>query len=373
MANVVNVGGLKVAGILYRVVRDEIAPGTGVDADAFWHSLEKIVQALGPKNRQLLDKRRHLEDQIAGWCLARRGQPLKMDEYQSFLSQIGYQISEGPDFEVSTANVDREIAEVSGPKLVVRLDNARYPLNAAHARWGSLYDALYGTNVIPADKGAEKGTTYNPVRGARVIAQTEAFLDEAVGLEQGKFAEVRRFSLQDKGGARQLVATLNDGRTVGLADPRKFAGFIEQGGELTAALLKNNELHIEIQIDRAHPIGKAHPAGVKDVLLEAAITTIEDCEDSVAAVDASDKALIYCNWNGIMKGALETTFERNGRQITRRLNPDRSFTAPDGKSFMLPGRSLLLVRNVGIDLYNDAVTAGAGEEVTEGFVDDMVM
>jgi len=372
MADVVNVGGLQVAGILYRVVQDEIAPGTGVDADAFWHSLAKIVQDLGPKNRRLLDKRKHLEEQIAGWCLVRRGQPLAMAEYQSFLTQIGYQIGEGPDFEVSTANVDREIAVVSGPQLVVPLDNARYALNAANARWGSLYDALYGTNVIPEDEGAEKGTTYNPVRGARVIAQTEAFLDEAVGLEQGKFADVRRFSVQDKGGARQLVAMLSDGRAVGLADPRKFAGFTEQGSELTAVLLKNNELHIEIQIDRAHTIGKAHPAGVKDVLLEAAITTIEDCEDSVAAVDAADKALVYSNWNGIMKGALEATFERNGRRITRRLSPDRSFTAPDGKSLTLPGRSLLLVRNVGIHMYTDAVTTSNGEEIPEGFLDVMV-
>jgi malate synthase len=205
-----------------------------------------------------------------------------------------------------------------------------------------------------------------------VIAHTEAFLDEAVGLERGKFSDVRRFWLQDIDGARRLVATLSDGGTTGLADPRKFAGFTEQGGELMAVLLKNNELHIEIQIDRAHPIGKAHPAGVKDVLLEAAITTIEDCEDSVAAVDASDKALVYRNWNGIMKGALEATFERNGREITRRLNPDRNFTAADRKPVTLPGRSLLLVRNVGIHMYTDAVTTGNGEEIPEGFLDAMI-
>ena len=338
MADVVNIGGLKVAGILYRLVRDEIAPGTGVDADAFWHSLDRIVQVLAPKNRQLLEQRKSLEKQIAAWCVARRGQPLKMDEYKSFLAQIGYQIAEGADFHVSTANVDREIAVVSGPQLVVPLDNARYALNAANARWGSLYDALYGTNVIPEDSGAEKGKAYNPVRGSKVIAQTEAFLDEAVGLARGKFSDVRQFSLEDKDGTKQLVATLSDGGVVGLAAPGKFVGFTEQGSELTAFVLKNNELHIEVQIDRNHPIGKAHAAGVKDVLLEAAITTIEDCEDSVAAVDATDKARIYGNWNGIMKGMLEATFERNGRQITRRLNPDRSFTAPRWEACYAPGQ-----------------------------------
>ncbi len=372
MADVVSVGRLNVAGILYRLVRDEIAPGTGVDADGFWHSLDMIVQDLGPKNRQLLEKRKSLETQIAAWCVSRRGQPLKIDECKSFLTGIGYQISEGPDFQVSTAPVDREIAVVSGPQLVVPLDNARYALNAANARWGSLYDALYGTNVIPEDKGAEKGTAYNPVRGSRVIARTEAFLDEAVGLERGKFSDVRRFSLQDIDGAKQLIATLSDGRAVGLADPRKFAGFTAQGGELTALLLKNNELHIEIQVDRIHPIGKAHPAGVKDVLLEAAITTIEDCEDSVAAVDASDKARVYSNWNGIMKGTLEAAFERNGRRMTRRLNPDRTFTAPNGKPITLSGRSLLLVRNVGIHMYTDAVTTVDGQEIPEGFLDAMI-
>jgi malate synthase len=372
MANRISVGGLKVDEVLYRLVRNEIAPGTGVDADAFWASLGKIVKELGPKNRRLLEERKSLEKQIDAWCLSHRGQPIDTDEYKTFLKDIRYLIPEGKELQVSTANVDREIAAVSGPQLVVPLDNARYALNAANARWGSLYDALYGTNVIPEDGGAEKTAGYNPARGAKVIAATEAFLDETVGLERGKFSDVRRFSLKDKDGGKDLVAILSDGSEVCLADRGKFAGFNTRGSELTSILLRNNNLHIEIQIDREHAIGKAHPAGVKDVCLEAAVTTIQDCEDSVAAVDASDKATIYRNWTGIMKGTLEAKFERYGRPVTRRLNPDKIFTAPGGENLTLPGRSLLLVRNVGIHMYTDAVTTADDEEIPEGFLDCMV-
>jgi malate synthase len=288
------------------------------------------------------------------------------------LTEIGYLVSEAGDFEAATANVDREIAEVSGPQLVVPLDNARYALNAANARWGSLYDAFYGTDVIPEDDRAEKGESYNPVRGAKVIARTEAFLDDAVGLQQGKFSEVTQFSIRTRDGKRRLVAKLKSGAETDLADPRKFAGYAEKEGELSAILLKNNGLHIEIQIDRHHSIGKLHPAGVKDVIIEAAITTIQDCEDSVAAVDGADKTKVYRNWNGIMKGVLQAAFEKNGREVTRCLNPDKSFVAPDGEVLTLPGRSLLLVRNVGIHMYTDAVTTASGEEIPEGFLDAMV-
>ncbi|MFQ5904701.1 MAG: malate synthase G, partial [Candidatus Binatia bacterium] len=332
MANTVKVGGLKVNETLYRLVRDEITPGTGVDPSVFWTSLGEIVRDLAPKNRALLEKRDELQKKIDSWHLARKGKPVDRDEYRKFLTEIGYLDPEGEDFKVTTANVDPEIAEVSGPQLVVPLDNARYALNAANARWGSLYDALYGTDVISEEGGAEKGETYNPERGARVIAQTEAFLDEVAGLERGKYADVTQFSLKDAGGRKQLVSALKDGSEVGLADPNKFAGFNEKGSELSSMLLKNNGLHIEIQIDRGHPIGKAHPAGVKDVLLEAAMTTIEDCEDAVAAVDAADKTKVYSSWNGIMKGTLEATFEKNSRRMTRRLNPDKTFTTPDGKT-----------------------------------------
>jgi len=372
MANRVEVGGLKVHEALYRLVQNEIAPGTGVEADAFWASLGKIVKDLGPRNRELLEKRNSLQKQIDGWCLARRGQPIDRDEYKAFLTEVGYLVAEGKDFQVSTADVDDEIARISGPQLVVPLDNPRYALNAANARWGSLYDALYGTDVIPEQDGAEKGESYNPRRGAKVIAQAEAFLDQVIGLDRGKFSDVTRFFLKESHGKRQLVATLRDGGDIGLADPEKFAGFNAKGSELSGIWLKNNGLHIEIRIDRSHPIGKAHPAGVKDVVLEAATTTIQDCEDAVAAVDAADKTRVYTSWNGIMKGTLEATFEKNGKPMTRRLNPDRVFTSPDGKTVTLPGRSLMLVRNVGIHMYTDAVTTADGQEIPEGFLDAMV-
>ena len=372
MANRVEVGGLKVHEALYRLVQNEIAPGTGVEADAFWASLGKIVKDLGPRNRKLLEKRNSLQNQIDAWYLARKGQPIDRNEYKAFLTEVGYLVAEGKDFQVSTADVDDEIARISGPQLVVPLDNPRYALNAANARWGSLYDALYGTDVIPEQDGAEKGESYNPRRGAKVIAQAEAFLDQVIGLDRGKFSDVTRFFLKESHGKRQLVATLRDGGDVGLADPEKFAGFNAKGSELSGIWLKNNGLHIEIRIDRSHPIGKAHPAGVKDVVLEAATTTIQDCEDAVAAVDAADKTRVYTSWNGIMKGTLEATFEKNGKPMTRRLNPDRVFTSPDGKTVTLPGRSLMLVRNVGIHMYTDAVTTADGQEIPEGFLDAMV-
>ncbi|MBM2804796.1 MAG: malate synthase [Deltaproteobacteria bacterium] len=368
----VEIGGLRIDQELYALVRDEIAPGTGVDGDGFWASLARIVHDLGPKNRALLDKRDVLQREIDFWCLSHRGKPLDVVAYQTFLKTIGYLVPEGEHFQAATANVDREIAKVSGPQLVVPLDNARYALNAANARWGSLYDALYGTDVIPEDDRAEKGETYNPVRGARVIARTEDFLDDAVGLAAGKFSDVARFSLGDVNGAMQLVATLKDGREAGLADRQKFAGYALKEGELASILFKNHELHIEIQIDRNHPIGKLHPAGVKDVIVESALTTIQDCEDSVAAVDGADKVRIYRNWNGIMRGTLAASFEKGGREITRKLNADRVFTAPNGQSLTLPGRSLMLVRNVGIHMYTDAVTTVGGEEIPEGFLDAMV-
>ncbi len=372
MASSVEIGGLRVDPELYGLVRDEIAPGTGIRPEAFWRAFGKIVTDLGPKNRWLLDKRNALQKRIDEWCLARRGHTIKLEEYKEFLSKIGYRVPEGGKFKVTTANVDPEITQIAGAQLVVPLDNARYALNAANARWGSLYDALYGTNVIPEEDGAEKGESYNPRRGAKVIAYTEDFLDKAAGLKRGSFSAVARFFLRRVGGKKQLAATLKDGSTVGLADPRKLLGYQESDGELSAILLSNNGSRIEIQIDRNHPIGKAHPAGVKDVMLEAAITTIEDCEDAVAAVDAADKVTVYRHWCGIMKGTLEATFDKNGRPLTRRLNPDKTFVTPAGGKLTLPGRSLLLVRNVGIHMYTDAVTTADGREIPEGFLDAMV-
>ena len=372
MAKTIEMSGLRIDEKLYDLVRDEIAPGTGVDADEFWQSLAAIVRDLGPKNRALLEKRDELQNQIDRYHLTRKGEPFKQEEYTAFLKQIGYLVEEGGDFQVRTANVDPEITVIPGPQLVVPLDNARYALNAANARWGSLYDALYGTDVIPEADRAGKGETYNPIRGAKVIAYTEEFLDKVIGLERGSFSDVTQFRLQVAGGKKQLAVALKDGGMVGLADAGKFTGYQEKNGELTSILLSNNGSRIEIQIDRSHPIGKAHPAGVKDVVMEAAITTIEDCEDAVAAVDAADKIGVYRSWCGIMKGTLEATFDKGGRSLHRRLNSDKTFITPTGGQLILPGRSLLLVRNVGIHMYTDAVTTADGQEIPEGFLDAMV-
>jgi len=372
MANYIETSGLRIDEQLYRLVRDEIIPGTGVEAGSFWASFETIVTDLAPKNRALLNKRDELQRQIDAWCIAHRGEPFDLGEYKSFLTEIGYLVPEGEDFQVCSAKVDREIAAISGPQLVVPLDNARYAINAANARWGSLYDALYGTDVIAENDGAEKGEAYNPRRGAKVIAYAGAFLDEAVGLAGGKFSEVAEFALEDGGGTKRLVAKLQDGREVGLAQDAKFAGYREVAGQLSHLWFRNNGLHIEVRIDRNHPIGKSHAAGLKDVVLESAVTTIQDCEDSVAAVDAADKVRVYRNWTGIMKGTLTARFDKGGTEMLRGLNPDVCFTAPDGKAESLPGRSLLLVRNVGMHMYTDAVTTAEGADIPEGFLDAML-
>jgi malate synthase len=372
MASRVDVGGLTIDERIYRLVRDEIAPETGVEPDGFWRSFGAIVGDLGPKNRELLAKRDRLQKQIDQWHMAHSGQPFDREEYTAFLREIGYLVPQGKKFKITTANVDAEIASVAGAQLVVPLDNPRYALNAANARWGSLYDALYGTNVIPEDAGAEKGEAYNPRRGAKVIAYTEEFLDKVVPLTRGSYSNASRFFLERSGQKKQLSVTLTDGTTTSLADGRKFLGYRESAGELTDIVLRNNGACIEIQFDRNHPVGKAHPAGVKDVVLEAALTTIEDCEDAVAAVDAADKIAVYRHWCGLMKGTLEATFEKFGRPLTRKLNPDKVWTTPSGRKLTLPGRSLLLVRNVGMHMYTDAVLTESGEEIPEGFLDAMI-
>ncbi len=372
MSERIDIGGLSVDERLYDLVNQEIVPGTGVAATNFWESLGQIVIDLEPKNRALLEKRDKLQDKIDSWCRSNHGEQASPQSSRKFLQEIGYLVDEGEDFAISTENVDSEIAEIAGPQLVVPVDNPRYALNAANARWGSLYDALYGTNVIPDDGGAPMGTGYNPARGALVIARVAQFLDEAVGLRAGSFADVIRYQLERRGGSAWLEAVLRDGRQVSLADPVQFTGYKEKDDELSCVLLINNGLHIEILIDRDHPVGREHPAGVKDVVLESAITTIQDCEDSVSAVDAEDKLLVYSNWTGIMKGTLETIFLKARKAVERRLNPDRTYSSPDGGTITLPGRSLLLVRNVGIHMYTDAVTRASGEEIPEGFLDAMV-
>ncbi len=373
MGNRIEIGNLKIDAGLYALVRDEIAPGTGIEAETFWRAFSDIVDTFAPENGALLEKRDTLQQQLDAWHLARKGEPIDSEEYTAFLTDIGYLVPEGEDFVVTTEDVDLEIALIAGPQLVVPADNARYALNATNARWGSLYDALYGTNAISEADGATRGDTYNPIRGAKVIAYTEQFLDEVIPLEAGNFADVTRYALKTVDGKQQVQATLKNGSEVGLADTDKFVGFTQNDtGELTAMLFQNNGLHIEVQLNRLHPVGQAHPAGVADVILEAAITTIQDCEDSVAAVDAADKCRVYSNWNGIMKGTLETTFEKNGKPLTRCLVPDKTFTAPDGNELTLPGRSLLLIRNVGLHMYTDAVTTADDEEIPEGFLDAMV-
>ena len=367
MTERVQKGGLQIAKVLYDLVANDIAPGTGIEPDQFWASFEQVVADLAPKNKALLEKRDQIQKQIDGWHLERKGQAINADEYKGFLTEIGYLLPEGDNFNVTTENVDEEIATIAGPQLVVPVMNARYALNAANARWGSLYDALYGTDVISEEGGAEKGKGYNPARGNKVIAYAKAFLDGSAPLATGSHAEATGYCIE----AGALKVSLTDGSQTGLANADQFIGF--QGSEASpvAILLRNNGLHIEIQIDPESPIGKDDAAGVKDVALESAITTIQDCEDSVAAVDADDKAVVYRNWLGLIKGTLSETFEKSGKQLTRTLNPDREYSAANGESLSLHGRSLLLVRNVGHLMTNDAVLY-KGEEVPEGIMDGLI-
>ncbi len=372
MSATVELGNLIIDERLYRLVKDEIVPGTGVDADQVWHALDAIVTDLGPINRALLERRDALQQQLDEWYRAHPGHPRDSAVYRQFLSDIGYLADEVDDFVITTSNVDPEIAVVAGPQLVVPVDNARYALNAANARWGSLYDALYGTDVIPEDDGLEKGQGYNPRRGAAVFERAANLLDQIAPLAGGSHRDVTGYALVEDSAGKALSFILTDGRTTRLADPAQFRGYNQSGGCLSSVLLSRNSLHVDIQINREHPIGKVHPAGVCDVVMEAAVTTIQDCEDSVAAVDAADKVRVYRNWLQLMNGKLEATLEKGGATLTRRLHADRSHTAPDGSTLTLHGRSLMLIRNVGMHMYTDAVTTRNGEEIPEAFLDAMV-
>jgi malate synthase len=368
MTERISIGGLQIARSLYDLVRDEAAPGTGIDPDSFWSALGAIVRDLAPRNAELLAERDTLQNRIDAWYLERKGQAVDLAEYKDFLGEIGYLLPEGDDFEVTTTGVDPEIARVAGPQLVVPVNNARYALNAANARWGSLFDALYGTNVIPDGGDAGKGSGYNPVRGARVVEYAFGFLNEAVRLADGFYCDVTGFEVVDG----TLRVSLKRGKRTGLVDPEQFAGYRRDGGRLSSVLLRNNGLHIEIQIDPEHPVGKDNAAGVKDILLESAVTTIQDCEDSVAAVDAEDKVGVYRNWLGLMKGDLTATFSKGGKTLDRALNADREYSAPSGDTLTLPGRALLLVRNVGHLMTIDAVLDEDGREIPEGILDGML-
>ncbi len=366
MSERVDAGGLQVSKDLYNFINTQALPGTGVDQAHFWDSFGAIVRDLSPRNKELLAIREDIQTKIDDWHKDRRGQELNLEEYKAFLTEIGYLVPEGPDFKVETANVDDEIGRMAGPQLVVPVLNARFALNAANARWGSLYDALYGTDVISEDGGATRGGAYNPVRGDKVIAWARNFLDQAVPLASGSHKDATQYAVNGDA----LSVKLADGSETGLADPSILVGYNGDANDPSAVLLKHNGLHIEIAIDRTDNVGKDDAAGVKDVYLEAAVTTIQDCEDSVAAVDAEDKTGVYRNWLGLMKGDLEDTFQKGGSAMTRRLNPDRTYTKIGGGDITLPGRSLLLVRNVGHLMTNPAILSN-GEEVGEGIMDAM--
>lgn len=361
-------GGLKVASSLYQLVNETIIPNTGISPEHFWNEFESILEEFEPRNKALLEKRDELQTKIDQYHKDNAKQAHDAAAYKQFLFDIGYLVPEGPNFAVTTAKVDPEIAEQAGPQLVVPVKNARFALNAANARWGSLYDALYGTDAISEDDGATKGPGYNPIRGAKVVAFARNHLDTAAPLDKGSHSDATLYAIAD----RQLQITLKNGDTTTLKNTAKFIGYNGDATSPTAVLLKNNALHIEIQIDRNGSIGKDDSAGVQDLLVEAAITTIMDCEDSVAAVDAEDKVEVYSNWYGLMAGSLNESFNKGGKTVRREMNPDRDYIAADGSTLSLHGRSLLFVRNVGHLMTNPAIIDKAGNEVPEGIMDGMI-
>ncbi|MBI6564608.1 malate synthase G [Pseudomonas synxantha] len=368
MTEHVQVGGLQVAKVLFDFVNNEAIPGTGITADQFWAGADKVIHDLAPKNKALLAKRDDFQARIDTWHQTHAGQAHDPVAYKAFLQDIGYLLPEAADFQASTQNVDDEIAHMAGPQLVVPVMNARFALNASNARWGSLYDALYGTDAISEADGAEKGKGYNKVRGDKVIAYARAFLDEAAPLSAGSHVDSTGYKIVDG----KLIVSLKGGSNSGLHDDAQLIGFQGPAAEPIAILLKHNGLHFEIQIDASTPVGQTDAAGVKDVLMEAALTTIMDCEDSVAAVDADDKVVIYRNWLGLMKGDLAEEVAKGGKTFTRTMNPDRVYTGVDGQDVTLHGRSLLFVRNVGHLMTIDAILDKDGHEVPEGILDGLL-
>ena len=362
-------GDLEIDGLLYRFVNDEVLPDTGISPETFWAEFESIIHDLSPRNRELLIKRTELQSQINQWHKDHRGKPFDGETYRNFLTEIGYLVAEGDAFSIATDNVDEEICATAGPQLVVPVTNSRYALNAANARWGSLYDALYGTDVIDEEDGADRSGAYNPVRGERVIAFGRDFLDQAVPLDSGSHKDVTKYFVRDG----NLVAKLSNGSTTILANKSEnLVGYQGESNAPSAVLLVNNGLHVEIAIDREHPIGKNDAAGVYDIFLEAAVTTIIDFEDSVATVDAEDKVGAYRNWLGLMKGDLTASFSKGSQIIERRLSTDRTYTTPENSEHTLAGRSLMLVRNVGHLMTIDAITYADGNPIPEGILDAMI-
>lgn len=369
MTERIKVADLQVAKPLYDLICQRALPGTGVDEQTFWQSLGAILRDLTPRNRALLARRDQLQEQLDTWGRKQRGKPIDSTAYKAFLSAIGYLVPEGEPFTVTTANVDAEIATLAGPQLVVPVNNARYALNAANARWGSLFDAYYGTDAIADSGDLATGADFNPRRGAEVFARAASFLDQAVPLSDGSHADVVEYRLVRFDSHKGLSAKLRNGSSTGLVDPDKFAGYCENDGRLNCILLCNHGLHIEIQIDADHRIGRLHPAGVRDVVIESALTTIMDCEDSVTAVDGEDKALVYANWLGLMKGDLSATVYKQGKPEQRLLHDDRRYTSPTGAPVELSGRSLMLIRNVGHLMTTPAILDADGAEVPEGILD----
>ncbi|QNH96683.1 malate synthase G [Corynebacterium anserum] len=362
----VEAGGLQVAKTLYDFVNEQVLPRTDLEKEAFWDGFGKIVEEFTPRNRELLAKRDELQAKLDEWYSSHKGEQ-DADEYTAFLKEIGYLVDQPGEFEISTANIDSEIAETAGPQLVVPILNARFALNAANARWGSLYDALYGTNAISEANGQEKGTGYNKVRGDKVIEWGREFLDRAVPLESGSHKDVTKYSIA----SGQLTATVN-GEEVRLQNPQVYAGYAGEVSNPSSILLRNNGLYIDIQIDPESPIGSTDKAGVKDIVLESAVSAIMDFEDSVAAVDATDKTLGYHNWLGLNTGELAEEIEKGGKTFTRKLNSDRIYTGRDGEELRLHGRSLLFVRNVGHLMQNPAILDANGDEIFEGIMDGVI-
>ena len=360
-------GSLSVSIKLDEFLTSEVLPDLNITSDHFWQSLEAIVQEFGPRNRELLGLRETIQQKIDDWHLSNKGQTHDFESYKSFLKEIGYLTEDKGEFTIETQNVDPEIATIAGPQLVVPVMNARFALNAANARWGSLYDALYGTDMISEDDGATRAGAYNPVRGDKVIAFAKNFLDEHFPLSQGSYNDVSSFSLADN----SLSIGTVSGELTSLKDAAQFQGYQGSAENPSGILLKNNNLHAEIQIDPSHSVGATDKAGIKDVLLESAVTTIQDCEDSVAAVDGEDKVEVYRNWLGLMKGDLKETFIKGGSEMTRSLNLDREYLSPNGSQFSVPGRSLMLVRNVGHLMTNPAILDQDGLEIPEGILDAM--
>ena len=352
---------------LKEFLENEVLEGLNISSNSFWMSFEKIINEFSPKNKNLLLKREEIQSQIDQWHLERRDTEHNQDEYKLFLENIGYIAPRSSNFSITTDNVDPEIKSIAGPQLVVPVMNARFALNAANARWGSLYDALYGTDVISEDNDATREGGYNPVRGDKVIAFAKNFLDETIPLEEGSYKDVLGFDFADG----NIYALLAGGVKTQLKDPKKYVGYCDYGNDAYGLLFKNNNLHFEIQVDASHPIGSTDKAGIKDILMESAITTIQDCEDSVAAVDGEDKTLVYRNWLGLMKGNLKETFSKNGSNMTRELNSDRHYISNAQEDLVLSGRSLMLVRNVGHLMTNPAILDVDGNEVPEGIMDAM--